>query len=505
MMALRLLLVLLLAAPALRPGPAAAAGSELVVLLEAEPKTLDPVFATDANGVHISHQLVFETLLRLNDQLEVVPGLARTVQRLSPTRYALALPPGVVFHDGSPLDAGDVAWTLETLMAPRTGSPYGSVLRDKVAAVRVTGPLAVEIDLRGPYASFLSDLIVPVRSRRAGAARPLAGTGPFRFGSSAVGEIVLDRNERYRGARAGVERIVFKVVRDESTRLLKLRKGEIDLALNVVPLEKVAGFLRKPLSTRYRVEEAPGLTYQYLGFNLADAMLGNVKVRRALAHAIDVAALIRHRQHGHSTRATGLMPPGSPFHAPGLEPPAYDSALAGRLLDEAGYPLAGGRRFGLTYKTSTDRSAIFQARVIQSDLAKVGVTVDVRSYEWATFYDDIQKGNFQLFSLRWIGVSDPDFYYELFHSTRLPPAGRNRVRYRNPALDRLLEAGRAEADPARRRELYHRVERLLAEDLPYLSLWHTNNIAIVSRALAGFRLHPAGDFQALARVRKGSP
>jgi peptide/nickel transport system substrate-binding protein len=505
MMALRLLLVLLLAAVALRPGLATAAESELVVLLEAEPKTLDPVFATDANGVHISHQLVFETLLRLNDKLEAVPGLARSVARIGPTRYALALEPGVVFHDGAPLDAEDAAWTLDTLMAPRTGSPYGSVLRDKVAAVRVTGPLTLEIDLKGPYASFLSDLIVPVRSRRAGSARPLVGSGPFRFGSSAVGEIVLDRNARYHGEHAGVARIVFKVVHDESTRLLKLRKGEIDLALNVVPLEKVEGFLRQPLSTRYRVEEAPGLTYQYLGFNLADPILGNVKVRRALAQAIDVEALIRHRQHGHSTRATGLMPPGSPFHAAELKPPAYDPAQAGRALDEAGYPLAAGRRFELTYKTSTDRSAIFQARVIQHDLAKVGVSVDVRSYEWATFYDDIQKGNFQLFSLRWIGVSDPDFYYELFHSSRLPPAGRNRVRYGNPAMDRLLEAGRAEGDPAKRRELYRRVERLLAEELPYLSLWHTNNIAIVSRALVGFRLHPAGDFQALARVRKGTP
>lgn len=485
-------------------GAAFAASHPLVVMLEAAPKTLDPVYATDAAGVRISHQLIFDTLLRLNDRLEIAPGLATRWRRLGPLRYRFDIKKGVRFHDGAALDARDVIHTLETLMARELGSPYGAVLRDKIASLGRAGPYAVEIKLKAPYAAFLSDLILPVRSRKADRENPLVGTGPFRFVRRSVNDIVLERNDAYHGARAGVARVVFKVVRDENTRLLKLRKGSVHLAVNVLPLDKLARFRRSPLKARYEVMEAPGLSYQYLGFNLKDPLLGNRKVRKAIAHAIDVDLLIAYRQRGHSTRATGLLPASSPYAAPGLRPIVHDPALAGRLLDEAGLPLRDGKRFALTYKTSTDRAAVIQARIIKSDLLKVGIDVLVRSYEWGTFYEDISKGNFQLFSLRWIGVNDPDFYYELFHSSRMPPQGRNRGGFNNARADRLLEAGRLEGDPAKRRGIYWEFSRLLQEELPYLSLWHNNNVAVVSREFTGFRLHPTGGFQHLPALRYAS-
>jgi peptide/nickel transport system substrate-binding protein len=248
--------------------------------------------------------------------------------------------------------------------------------------------------------------------------------------------------------------------------------------------------------------EAPGLSYQYLGFNLDDPVLSDVRVRRAIALAIDVDALIRYRQQGHSTRAAGLLLPDNPYALPAAAPPKHDPAQAAKLLDAAGFPLTNGNRFALTYKTSTDRAAVIQARAIQSDLRQVGVEVAVRAYEWGTFYEDVQKGNFQLFSLRWVGVSDPDFYYELFHSSRVPPDGRNRVRYRNLEVDQLLEEGRVTSDATRRRETYFAVQRALLRDLPYLSLWHNHNVAVVSRDIEGFRLHPTGGFQHLVEVHR---
>jgi peptide/nickel transport system substrate-binding protein len=302
-----------------------------------------------------------------------------------------------------------------------------------------------------------------------------------------------------------VARVVFKVVSDENTRLLKFLKGDLRLGVNVLPLDKLERFAGPPLDGQYAVLEGPGLSFQYLGFNLEDSLLARPGVRRAIAHAIDVDALIEHRQKGHSVRATGLFPPGSPYHDPGLQPIAYDPALAGRLLDEAGFPLAGNRRFTLTYKTTTDRSAVVQARVIQSDLRKVGIEVEVRSYEWATFYEDIKRGNFQVYSLRWIGVSDPGFLYELLHSAKVPPGGRNRGRFRDPALDALLDKARVEPDPARRRALYREVHRAAFAALPYLPLWHNNNLAVVSRALEGFTLHPSGGFEHLAEARWKAP
>jgi peptide/nickel transport system substrate-binding protein len=497
-------LPLLLAALLLWTGGELGASPPIVVMLEAAPKTLDPFYATDATGVRISHQLLFDTLVRLDDRLEVAPGIARRWERLTPTRYRFALETEARFHDGTPLDAGDVLFTLETLMSPELASPYGSVLREKIAAVRRVGAHTVEIELKAPYAAFLSDLILPVRSRKAGRGQPLVGSGPFRFERRSVNEIAVARNDAYHGPPARAERVIFKVVRDANTRLLKLRKGGIDLAVNVLPLDKLAQFRRSPLRERFTVLEAPGLSYQYLGFNLKDPLLSHRRVRRAIAHAINVEALIVHRQKGHSTRATGLFPKESPYGLNGVAPIAHDPALAARLLDEAGFSLRNGRRFALTYKTSTERSAVIQARVIQSDLRKVGIALEVRSYEWGTFYEDISKGNFQLFSLRWIGVSDPDFYYELFHSSRVPPLGRNRGHYSNPRVDRLLEAGRLEGDPTRRRGIYRELARILHEELPYVSLWHNNNVAIVSKRLSGFRLHPTGGFQHLPGTHKAA-
>jgi peptide/nickel transport system substrate-binding protein len=479
---------------------AAAAPSDLVVMLEAAPATLDPVRATDAYGVRISNQLLFETLLTVDDTLQVAPGVAAAWERVAPTRLRLTLRAGVKFQDGTPLEAADVVYTLESLMDPQQGSPYRAVLREKVKAVRVVSPSMVEVELTAQYASILTDLIVPVRSRKATPDQPSNGSGPYRLVSQAPTEIVLERNPNFHGPPAGAPRVVFKVVQDENTRMLKFLKGDVDLAINVVPLDQIRQFRVPPLNRRYDVLEGPGLSYQYLGFNMSDPALRQGKVREAIAHALNVDALIKYRQQGHSVRALGVLPPGSAYAAQGV-PPAYDPALAKRLLDEAGFPMKEGGRFTLTYKTSTDRAAVIQARVVQADLRKVGITVEVRSYEWATFYDDIQRGNFQLYSLRWIGVIDPDFQYELFHSQRVPPEGRNRGRYANPALDGLLEAGRLEFDPARRKAIYQQVNDAAQRDLPYVSLWHNNNVAVVSKRFTGFRLHPGGGFQHLPEMR----
>jgi len=487
--------------------------AELRVVLEAAPLTLDPLLASDASGVRISHQLLCETLLTLGESLGIEPGLAERWERLAPTRYRFHLRPGVRFASGAALDARDAVATLERVLDPAAGSPYGAPLREKVRDLRVVAagaraPLAFDVQLKQPYASILSDLTLPVLSRMADAGRPPeagraqeAGrapdcSGPYRLAARSPAEIVLERAATYHGPRPPLERIVFKVVLDENTRLLKFYKGDVDLGINVLPLDKLDLFAKRPLADRYRVEEGPGLSFEYLGFNLADPLLADRRVRQAIAHAVDVAGLIRYRQRGHAVRAVSLLPPGSPEAWPGA-PPAYDPALAERLLDEAGHPRSFGTRFTLVYKTSTERSALARARIVQGDLRRVGIAVEIRSFEWATFFDDIQKGNFQLYALRWIGVSDPAFLAEVLLSDRLPPQGRNRGRYRNPEMDRLLRAALVESDETRRRELYRQADKLAQEDLPFLPLWHNNTVAIVSKRFAGFRLHPSGGFQSL--------
>ena len=484
-------------------------GQPLVVMLDSEPATLNPFLATDAYGTRISHQLIHQSLVGVDERLEVVPVLAEKWERPRPERLVFTLRQGVRFHDGSPLKAGDVKATLEAFMDTATGSPYGAVLREKV--VRVTAPddRRVVVELKAAYSDILSDLMVPVVSaatlNKGGPAalsdQSLNGTGPFRLAGRSPGELVLERFEGYHGAPAGIARVVFKVVKDDNTRLLKLRKGDIDLAINVIPLEKLALFSRSPLKEKYRVQELPGLSFQYLGFNLEHPVLKNRKVRQAIAHAVDMQSLIEHRQKGHSTLATGLFPGQSPYAPESLPPHAFDPALAARLLDEAGFPEKNGERFQLTYKTSTDRGGVVQARIIADYLRKVGIIVDVRSYEWATFYDDIKSGNFDMYSLRWIGVAEPGFYHTLLHSGMRPPDGRNRNRFSDSRVDSLVEQGRLENDPVRRKGIYVDVHRIVHQELPYVPMWHNNTVAVFKNSLKGLRLHPSGGFEYLAELR----
>ena len=121
-------------------------------------------------------------------------------------------------------------------------------------------------------------------------------------------------------------------------------------------------------------------------------------------------------------------------------------------------------------------------------------------YEWATFYNDIKDGNFQLFRLKWVGVTDPDHYYEIFNSTRVPPVGKNRGYYNNAEIDRLTEEGRSTFDREKRRIIYSKVQKIAAEDLPYISLWHGTNSAVMTADIKGFLLYPRGEFDSLKKI-----
>jgi peptide/nickel transport system substrate-binding protein len=186
----------------------------------------------------------------------------------------------------------------------------------------------------------------------------------------------------------------------------------------------------------------------------------------------------------------------------------YDPARARALLDEAGYPDADGQgpqpRLHLTLKTSNLEFNRLQASVVQQDLARIGVALDVRMYEFATLFADVEAGNFQLYFLQWAGgaLADPDILRRVFHSSQTPPAGFNRGHYRNPEVDALLDEAATSIDEGRQRQAFTRAQRLLSADLPYISLWHKTNFAIAQRSLSGVRLSPIADFHFLRHVAR---
>jgi peptide/nickel transport system substrate-binding protein len=246
------------------------------------------------------------------------------------------------------------------------------------------------------------------------------------------------------------------------------------------------------------VERAAGTRLAYLGFNLRDPILKDARVRQAIAYALDRSPMIEYLWRGQAQQARSVLPTQSWAYDGGV--PSYDHniAKASQLLDAAGYPEVDGVRFHITMKTSTDENTRLMVAVMQQQLREVGIALDIRSFEFATFFSDVQHGAFQMYGLRWIGGNeDPDIFEYAFSSAKFPPNGANRGYYSNPKVDALIDKARREIDPSLRKPLYAEVQSILANDLPYINLWYLDNVLVHTRRVRNLKLNPAGNYDFL--------
>jgi peptide/nickel transport system substrate-binding protein len=484
------------------PQPRTPPPDTIVVGLEASPTNFDPRMATGAAAVRII-PLLFNALLRIDPAGKPAPELALSWETPAPTEYVFHLRRGVRFHDGRELTAADVKYTYDFMRDPANRSPNQGALA-VVEAIETPDRDTVRFRLRQPFASFLHALALGIVPSHRGADPDFAdapvGSGPFRWEEWKPGErLSLAAFPDSWEGRPRLAHVVFRIIPNETTRLLEAKRGHIDLLWNNVPPYAVP-FMRE--TRGLQVTTRPGITYQYLGFNLADPVLRDRRVRRAIAHAVDRDRIIRALFLGLARPAATLLAPENWAHEPDVMRFAHDPARARALLDEAGFPVrADGARFALSYKTSTDRQGIEIADLIAEDLAAVGIRVERRSFEWGTFYGDIKAGNFQLYSLRWVGITDPDQLHYIFHSASVPPAGANRGRYANAEADRLLEASRGELDPEARRRLLSAAQKIIAADCVYVSLWYPDDIFALAERFSGFEAYPGGQYTSLKQVR----
>jgi peptide/nickel transport system substrate-binding protein len=246
---------------------------------------------------------------------------------------------------------------------------------------------------------------------------------------------------------------------------------------------------------KIQVIKRDGTTFSYLGFNLQDPVVGDLRVRRAIGHALDRDAIIRYLWAGNARLAGGIL---TPDHWAGLQAdsgPVYDPGAARELLREAGYGPANPLR--ITYKTSTNALRVRIATVIQAQLAAVGIQMKVRTYDWGTFYGDIKAGNFQLYSLAWVGIKMPDIFRYVFHSQSLPPAGANRGRWLDARVDSLIERAESAGDPDLQARLYRQVQQRVLEQLPYVPLWYEDQVYVASARIRGYSMSRDGNYDAL--------
>ena len=481
----------------------------LSFLIETMPANLDPRVGTDAFSQHM-HDLIFSSLVGRDAQMNFTPDLATSWESPDPLTYVFHLRHGVRFHNGAPFTSADVKFTFDSIFGGSLKTGKRAAFR-MVASVDAPDDFTIVFHLREAYASFLWNLsrpgvgIVPRNSGVDVAQHPV-GTGPFRFVSLAPDdEIILERNPHYFGEIPKIERVRFRLVPDATVRALELRKGSADLASpsSLTP-DMVVALSRYPGIT---VTQGPGTSLAYLAFNFDDPILSKREVRQALAYATDRAAIVEHLMRGQARLAASLLPPNHWAYDANVATYDFDPARADKLLDAAGLPRAkDGVRFRVTLKTSTDESTRLYSEVLQAQWQRMGVALELRPQEYATFYSDVTRGSFQLYTQRWVGGNnDPDFFEYVFSSKKFPPDGANRGHYRNAELDALLNRSRVETDRETRRAILAEVQRIVADDLPYIDLWYPDNICVHRDTVRIDSIAPAGDYGFLETLEFRAP
>lgn len=480
----------------------------LVVLVDQAMTSADPRSTVRESDLKLS-RLVCPGLVVM-DSLDSEPqlGLAAAIDRVDDLTWDVTLKPDLRFSDGTPVTSDDVAWTYESAIAD--GS---KVLAERFAGFDRLDPRRVRIHLKKPLATLITDLDIGIAARHAADAKGkfpggvAIGAGPYQIDSITADRVRLSVNRYWAGPPPALRKIDFKVVRDAAARIVMLAGGSADLVQNGIRYDLVDDVLARP-----RLVEQRGASTKltYLMFNNKDPVLADARVRRALAMAIDRPTIVARKFGGRAVVATGLVPPGHWAYRAPARPLVEDLAEAGRLLDAAGYPdpdgPGGKPRLALVYKASSDQFRVAVARVIAAQLARLDVAIEVRPFEFGTFFADVKKGAYQLASMQTGDITEPDMYYAYFHSSRIPdkdhPDDTNRWRYANPEVDRLLTAGRSELDRAKRVELYAQAQAILLDEMPIVPLWHEDNVAVVNRAVAGFQVLPSARWSSFARASK---
>lgn len=474
----------------------------LVMIIESSPANLDPRIGTDNQSERIG-KLLYDSLLRRDEHFNLQPSLAERWEMPDPKTYIFHLRHDVHFHNGTELTAKDVRWTLESLIQGTVVSSKSSTYK-MIDRVDTPDDNTVVLHLKAPFASLLWSLsdgalgIVPYGSGKELAHSP-NGSGPFKFVSEDQdNDLVVERNDQYWGDKPRIRRVRFAVVPDITTRALELRKGSADVALNALSPDMLGALRDDP---KLKVENSRGTVLMYLAFNLRDPILKDVRVRQAIAYAMDRQAMVHYLWRDYATPADSVLPAQHWAYNSAVRKYEHDPARAGKILDDAGYPEVNGVRFHLTMKTSTEEMTRLLAAVLQQQLREVGIALDIRTFEFATFYSDVVTGAFQLYSLRWLGDNeDPGILEHVFHSASFAPKRANRGYYQNAHVDAWLDEARIEPDQEKRKQLYAKVQARLAEDLPYVNLWYLDMVAVHSRRLTNLHFSPSGNYDFLKTV-----
>ncbi len=462
-------------------------GKRLVFLQGTDAETLDPHSITSSpNAIHIL--AIYDTLVRYDENLNIAPALAESWE-FSPDglKLTLHLRRDVKFHDGTPFNAEAVVFNINRLLDPKTRVPLRTYI-SFVKSAKALDDYTVELTLKYPHAPALARLTAPVNAMVSPAAvekygqdfgtHPV-GTGPFMFEKWVRDDyILLKKNTDYWGEGPYVDELMIRVVPEDEARVLALESGEADVIVRVPPMD-----VPRLKGEGFQVVVAPSTREIYLGMNNQYEMLANKRVRQALNYAVNKDAIVQILLQGYGRVVDSPLTPEY-FAYKKVGPYPYDPDKAKQLLAEAGYP----NGFKLTLFTPHGRYLMDYrvAQAVQGYLAKVGVAVEVREMEWATYISTLLKpldeSPLQIYLLGWgPWILDPDqMLYPLFHSSQWPPNGFASSFYRNDRVDELLQIGTSSVDTEKRRAAYEEAQELIWNDAPWIFMYQEQQILAMS-------------------------
>ena len=477
--------VLLMLALAVAGGSGhAAARSELRIAVGSMVETFDPHNYRSVFDLLVDN-LIADTLIGVDNEMKPVPRLATSWQLVNETTWRFQLRQGVRFHDGTPFDAQAVKVNLERAAAALKGVRFYGELRE----ARVVNAGTIDLVLKRPFAPFFLNLAFPVGgiispaalARGVDPTRSLVGTGPFKLAEWVPNErVVLDRNETYWGKAPKLSRVIFRRIRDESTRHLALLGREVDVSVDP-PAHQVKG-LRQSLLFDILLE--PQARILWLGFNFKDPVLKDKRVRQAIAHAIDRRTIVSRVLDAVPRDAdAGILPPEL---MPTIPPQRfeYNPARSRELIAQAGVS-------SLSVSIMTPQGVWLGdkaiAEVVQSQLARVGVNASIRVLEYGSLVDAASRHEQQLWIILWGFTAHPDsFFRGVFHSR----SAANWTAYSNPEVDKLIDEAAVLTDRAKTQQAYWRIQKLLMDDVAMIPIYYAVNLYVKSKKVQNFRVHP---------------
>jgi peptide/nickel transport system substrate-binding protein len=475
---------------------------EMVAMLEKRIETFDPRISSDSAAERI-RQLMFNGLTRKDSKFDPAPDLAERFESSSDYKtFTFYLRPNVRFHNGRTLSAADIKYTFDTTLALPQSTKRADLERDRVSVeLDSANPLKVTFHCENPCPGLANTIlpigIIPEGTSDQQANRPV-GTGPFKFESYTEDqEVVLSAFDEYFEGSSSIKRLAVRIIPDNSARESELRKGSVDLAINVdfdpVTVESLQ------TAPGIKTEITDGTNITHLGVNMQDPILKDRRVRQALAYAIDREAIIQDVLRGQAIPARSILPPNQWAYEPNAADYKYDPDRARRLLAEA-----GKSSLKISLKTSTVSVTRKIGEAIQEQMRRVGVDVGLQSLEQQKLNQDLTEGNFQLYLRILVGGNQStDIFKFVYGSKSIPPNGQNRSRYINPQLDELLEEAQT-ATRERRKEIFSQVQKTLAEDLPQIYLWYPSTVVIYRDRISNVKVDPSGDWSAIRNMKAGS-